>query len=367
MRKAKILLIGLSAASTVAVAFFLTSTARPTDPLLNVDLVERMQECVDLQDAARTGDISEPAFLCATEVFRSAIHTGRYPTLLANKNIYAKPSLWGTCHAVGHSLGPELVEEGMAPREVFEAMFREKQSSVDHFCAAALIHGIIDGVSAGMEEEGLDWLAQQCSAANFFHNYYGTECAHYFGHAVWDVYQAISIEAAEACRMLDVYQVEAGMESCLGGVSMEKFGLQDAAYGPERSESPRRIPEIPEITIMCVELEEADERVRDGCWGGAGWLLSMILQRDMSRLDPAGEFYDFPDDLREEALTLHLDLLGACRTQNCMNTLLQHVRPQEWTNGIGEDICRLPHVPGREDLDLKFACDGSITSGMFSS
>lgn len=344
---------GLLAAAAALLLAFSPSGGGSADPSSPPEDLRRAAEvCVEMQLVSASGDIDPGAFRCMYDLMDVAFRSGRSAELVSASAPYARPEMWATCHAVGHSLGPDMLASGMYPEDAMvAALGTEPQELADVFCAAAVVHGVIDGASAGARLEDLPRIASYCEVAHRVHPYYGSECAHYFGHTVWDTVASVGVEAAEACALLDAHGIRGGVESCMGGVVMEVFGLQDAAYGSELISSVS--PEISEFIGLCDGLEQHGFRAFDGCWGGLGWLLSGHLSMRMNDLDPAASFSVFPADLLGDAVAVHAELLGLCGTSNCVATLLQHMRPQEWTNGVGQAVCdaRPDTVMSPEDLD----------------
>lgn len=316
------------------------------------DLDAAAQKCVAMQMASASADIDERTFECMYDLLSYVALSGRSGELVSDSAPYARPEMWATCHAVGHSLGPALLESGMSPDEaIVAALGAQPHERADVFCAAAVVHGVVDGVSVGAGSEDLERIASYCAYAHRAHPYYGSECAHYFGHTVWDVTSSAGVEAAEACALLEPFEVRGGLESCMGGAVMARFGLQEAAYGAEVVGV--SLPDVGEVLSLCGPLEDYGFRAFDGCWGGAGWLLSKHLIATMNEIDPKGEFAAFPQSLVGEALEAHSSLLEVCGTPNCVATLLQHMRPQEWTNGLGHAVCEgaPPAAMSGQDFD----------------
>ncbi len=151
----------------------------------------------------------------------------------------------------------------------------------------------------------------------------------------------------------------------MGGVVMEKFGIQADSYGTGQVDVASRAPSVEEVGALCRPFAAYSLRVREGCGGGAGWLLSLHLNRIMGGIDPRGDSSVVDPELRERAVKAHLGLMAECETQNCLSTLMQHIRPQEWVNGVAEEVCAVGSVPGREELDLALACT-DIAAGLMA-
>jgi hypothetical protein len=340
VRRSLLLIPVLGVLAIAAVAFSLrptsTAAASPTTAI---------RACV----AAHGNDTKQrPETVdCLTGALVEAVRSGRYAEVLALRLELEGTAANSSCHAAGHAAGKVLVEE-FGALVTLERMFAGPEEKPEYTCTAALVHGLVAGSASGTNPLSVEKIAEQCVWLGGINQRYQSECAHFFGHVVWDEVGELGDGLAERCKLVGVAKGWNPQRTCISGAIMQKFDLQAKHYDPENTEGrTKRPPTREELQSLCNVFASSDQETREGCFGALGWLAA-VSTNDVLSYDSTEPGWD------DKAMVVYLEAVTLCDgNEECHRNFVNHLRVNTFASGLAEKFC----VQARVDMTT---CRGII-------
>jgi len=177
------------------------------------------------------------------------------------------PSLHDDCHLATHRVGKRLAASAALTRD------RLREFAVP-LCSWGLGHGLFEGFSS-LPATPSDWFEVATVCREFLSGGSGVAalCADGYGHAVWMASEDMPV-AVQGCAGLGDVSL---MESCVGGVLMQRFRPADrSGVGSSSGAAPG------DVLAVCEETRFAGEWFVPGCLLGAGYVLVQDVIEDAS-------------------------------------------------------------------------------------
>jgi len=271
---------------------------------------------------------------CLTGVMVDAVEAGTYADLLGLRAELEGSSAGYSCHAAGHAAGLELVERfGMDG--TIDRLFDGPVEETEYTCTAALVHGLVGGMTDGEPPFDLEFVASQCRRLEAEANFnYSNECAHFFGHAVWRSVGELTPAIADLCSLLGSSDTRSRQRTCISGAIMQKFDLQTKHYDPSNAEAQQKQPPpLSELFGLCDVFAGEEFDVTEGCMGAAGWLAA-VSTNDKLEYESSGPEWD------AAALPVYLEAIAVCDgNAECHRNFINHLRANAYRGPVAREVC----------------------------
>lgn len=271
---------------------------------------------------------------CLTVVLVDAVDAGTYAEVLGLRAELEGSTAGTSCHAAGHAAGIELVGRfGMDG--TIDRLFDSPGEETEYTCTAALVHGLVGGMTSGEPPFDLEFTAAQCRRLEIEANFnYSNECAHFYGHAVWRSVGELSPAIADLCSMLGSSDTRSRQRTCISGAIMQKFDLQTKHYDPGNAEAQQKLPPaLSEIDGLCEVFAGEEFDVTEGCMGAVGWLAAISTNDKL-------EYTDSGPEWDAAALPVYLEAISVCdENAECHRNFINHLRANAYRGPVARELC----------------------------